>query len=82
MTEIPDDTQPAGSRRGDRSSPSWLRVVAVLGCILLPVAWIASLGGEPDYRLTNLVRTAAALLGPEWSCGSGGETREFRGEAW
>jgi hypothetical protein len=63
MTEIPDDTQPAGAPRGDRSSPSWLRVASFLACILLPVAWIASLGGEPDYRVTNVVRTAGALLG-------------------
>ena len=41
----------------------WLRVAAFLGCILLPLAWIASLGGDPDYRVTNLVRTVGALLG-------------------
>lgn len=63
MTQIPDDTHPTGALRGNPASPLWLRVAAFLGCVLLPVAWIASLGGDPDYRVTNLVRTVGALLG-------------------
>lgn len=42
--------------------PMWLRILALFGLVVLPGAWIASLGAEPGYRITNLVRVAGALV--------------------
>ncbi len=48
---------------GKVAPPLWLRVVALLALLLLPFIWIATLGGPPDLRLTNLARVVGALVG-------------------
>lgn len=45
----------------DRPGP-WLRALAVLGAVALPLAWLASLSGQPGFVSTNLARVVGAIL--------------------
>jgi peptidoglycan biosynthesis protein MviN/MurJ (putative lipid II flippase) len=48
--------------KDEKLRPMWMRILALIGLIVLPVAWIASLGAEPGYRITNVARVVGALV--------------------
>jgi len=49
-------------RAEEKLRPMWLRTLALIGLVVLPVGWIASLGAEPGFRITNVVRVVGALV--------------------
>ena len=65
----------------ERQKPQWLRILALIGFVALPVAWIASLGAEPGYRVTNVVRVAGAMVaaGLLWRLGDGSRRPSWGG---
>jgi hypothetical protein len=51
------------SPSGVAGAKPFLRVLALLAALVIPLVWLASLSGSPDHRTANFFRVAGALFG-------------------